>query len=450
MNKEIMLNKKVGIIGAARSGVAIAKLMKKVGAIPFVSDMASSDKLKNFLLELDNENIQYECGKHTEKLLDSDIVVISPGVPSNVPIVTQLLDLGKKVVSEIEAAYYFNKAKLIGITGSNGKTTTTSLTYEMFKLNGKKSFLAGNVGDPFSNYVLDTNEEYYGVLELSSFQLDHIETFKPVVSVILNITPDHIDRYGSFENYINSKARIFMNQKENDFLIYNSDDKIVSNIVERANCRKLKISIQSRVTEGAFVEDNVVKIIFDGNEFVLINCDEIFIRGKHNLYNSLAASMAGYVSGLKKEEIIKALKVFKGVEHRLEFVRELGGVKFYNDSKATNVDSVWYALDSFTSPVILIAGGKDKGNDYTDIIPLVKEKVKNAVLIGEGADKLGKALNGITSISFAQTMEEAVKVAYDISKHGDVVLLSPACASFDMFNNYEHRGLIFKNSVMAI
>ena len=450
MNKEIMLDKKVGIIGAARSGVAIAKLMKKVGAIPFVSDMASSDKLKNFLLELDNENIQYECGKHTERLLDSDMVVISPGVPSNVPIVTQLLNSGKKVVSEIEAAYYFNTAKLIGITGSNGKTTTTSLLHEMFKLNDKKSFLAGNVGDPFSNYVLDTNEEYYGVLELSSFQLDHIETFKPIVSLILNITPDHIDRYGSFENYINSKARIFMNQKESDFLIYNSDDKIVSKIAEKANCRKLKLSIQSKDNEGAFVENNEVKIIFDGNEFVLINCDEIFIRGKHNLYNSLAASMAGYVSGLTKEEIIKVLKVFKGVEHRLEFVRELGGVKFYNDSKATNVDSVWYALDSFTSPVILIAGGKDKGNDYTDIIPLVKEKVKNAVLIGEGADKLGKALNGITSISFAQTMEEAVKVAYDISKHGDVVLLSPACASFDMFNNYEHRGLIFKNSVMAI
>jgi UDP-N-acetylmuramoylalanine--D-glutamate ligase len=449
MNKEI-INKKVGIIGAARSGVAIAKLMKKVGAIPFVSDMASSDKLKNFLIELDNEKIQYECGKHTEKLLDSDLVIISPGVPSNIPIVIQLLGLCKKVISEIEAAYYFNKARLIGVTGSNGKTTTTSLIHEMFKLNGKKSFLAGNVGDPFSNYVLDTDEKYYGVLELSSFQLDHIETFKPAVSLILNITPDHIDRYGSFENYINSKARIFMNQKESDFLIYNSDDKIVSKIVERANCKKLKVSIQSKVNEGVFLDNNTVKINFNGNEFELINSDEIFIRGKHNLYNSLAASMAGYISGLTKEEITKVLKNFKGVEHRLEFVRELKGIKFYNDSKATNVDSVWYALDSFTSPIILIAGGKDKGNDYNSIIPLVKEKVKNAVLIGEGADKLEKVLKGITNISFAHTMEEAVKVAYNISTQGDVVLLSPACASFDMFNNYEHRGLVFKNSVMAI
>jgi UDP-N-acetylmuramoylalanine--D-glutamate ligase len=450
MNREIIVNKKVGIIGAARSGVAIAKLMKKAGAIPFVSDKALSDNLKNFLIELDNEKIQYECGKHTEKLLDSDLVVISPGVPSNAPIITQLLKLGKKVVSEIEAAYYFNKAKLIGVTGSNGKTTTTSLLYEMFRLNGKKSFLAGNVGDAFSNYVLDTDEEYYGVLELSSFQLDHIETFKPFVSLILNITPDHLDRYDSFEDYINSKARIFMNQTENDFLIYNYDDKITSKIVERAHSRKLKISIQSKVVEGAFIENNSIKINFDGNEIKLIDVDEIFIRGKHNLYNSLAASMAGYISGLTKEEIIKALKNFKGVEHRLEFVRELKGVKFYNDSKATNVDSVWYALDSFTSPIILIAGGKDKGNDYTSIIPLVKEKVKNAILIGECADKFGKALDGITNVSFAQTMEEAVKMAYNISKEGDVVLLSPACASFDMFNNYEHRGLVFKNSVMAI
>jgi UDP-N-acetylmuramoylalanine--D-glutamate ligase len=443
-------NKKVVIIGAARSGVAVAKLVKKAGSIPFVSDSGDFDKLKLFLHELDESGIEYETGKHSNRIFTADFMIISPGVPSNIPIVTKFIESGKEVFSEIEVASWFNKSKLIAVTGSNGKTTTTSLLYEMFHGNNHDSYAAGNIGDPLSNYVLESSVETVGILELSSFQLDHIKTFRPFVSVVMNITPDHLDRYGTFENYINSKGRIFMNQDNNDYLIYNDDDAVVRKLVEKANCKKLAISINKQVNEGAYLDKGKIIIKISDKQFELIDAQKISIQGKHNLYNSLAASIAAYLGGLSKEEICKTLTSFKGVEHRLEFVRELNGIKFYNDSKATNVDSVWYALDSFKVPVNLIAGGKDKGNDYTAIIPLVKDKVKNAVLIGWGAKKLYDSLHEYTNAIFADSMEEAVKKAYELAHSGEVVLLSPACASFDMFNNYEHRGEVFKKIVMSL
>lgn len=443
-------NKKVTVIGAARSGVAVSKLLKSKGADVFVSDSGSEEKLKNFLDELSAEGIGYETGKHSDKVYDTDFLVISPGVPSNIPVIIKYLDSGKEVFSEIEVASWFNKAKIVAVTGSNGKTTTTTLIYEIFKGNNRKCFAAGNIGDPLSNFVANSTSETLGALELSSFQLDHIKTFRPFISIIMNITPDHLDRYGTFENYANSKARIFMNQTEEDYLIYNYDDPVVTKIVEKAGCKKLPISLKEEVTEGAFVRNNEIVIKLDAEPKVLIDSRNIGIKGKHNLYNSLAASLAAYLCSLATEEISKSLISFKGVEHRLEFVRELEGVKFYNDSKATNVDSVWYALESFKEPVILIAGGKDKGNDYTSIIPLVKEKVKSAVLIGQGAQKLHDALSPITKTVFAETMDDAVRKSYELARPGESVLLSPACASFDMFNNYEHRGQVFKNCVMSL
>jgi len=362
-------------------------------------------------------------------------------------VVSRFLESGKEVFSEIEVAFWFNKAKLISITGSNGKTTTTTLLYRMFYDNKYKSFVAGNIGYPLSDYVLSSSEDLFGVLELSSFQLDNIKYFKPYISIIMNITPDHLDRYVTFENYINSKGRIFLNQDMNDFLIYNEDDEIVRNLIQSAKCKKLSFSIKGRVKEGIFVEDGVIKVIYNEKETEIIDSNKISIKGKHNLYNSMAASLAGFISGIKVEEIVNTLMNFEGVEHRLEFIKEINGVKFYNDSKATNVDSVWYALDSFVEPINLIAGGKDKGNDYSSISELVEKKVKNLIVIGMGAKKLFDYFKEKTNVVFADTMEDAVKKAYELAKPGEIVLLSPACASFDMFNNYEHRGQVFKKCV---
>ncbi|HQJ74962.1 MAG TPA: UDP-N-acetylmuramoyl-L-alanine--D-glutamate ligase [Bacteroidota bacterium] len=442
-----LLNRKISILGAAKSGVSVAKLIKSKGGIPFVSDSGDENKLKEYLQELEREKIDFEIGKHSEKVFDADFLVISPGVPMNNPVVSKFLENGKEVYSEIEIAFWFNKAKLIGITGSNGKTTTTTLLYRMFCDNKYKSFVAGNIGYPLSDYVLSSSEDSFGVLELSSFQLDNIKYFKPYISIIMNITPDHLDRYVTFENYINSKGRIFLNQDMNDYLIYNEDDEIVRNLIQSAKCKKLSFSIKGRVKEGIFVEDGVIKVIYNEKETEIIDSNKISIKGKHNLYNSMAASLAGFISGIKVEEIVNTLMNFEGVEHRLEFVKEINGVKFYNDSKATNVDSVWYALDSFVEPINLIAGGKDKGNDYSSISELVEKKVKNLIVIGIGAKKLFDYFKEKTNVVFADTMEDAVKKAYELAKPGEIVLLSPACASFDMFNNYEHRGQVFKQCV---
>lgn len=441
-------NKKICVIGAARSGLAVSKLLSLKGAIVFVSDSGEEESLKESVEYLKINQIAFEVGGHTEKVFDSSLIVISPGVPSNAQILVKALQKGIKIVSEIEVAAWFCSTPIVAVTGSNGKTTTTTLIGEIFDRAGKENIVAGNIGTAFSEKVFSLKENSTAILEVSSFQLDHIDKFRPKVSVITNITPDHMDRYGnSMEKYSASKARIFINQHEDDILIYNYDDGIVSALASKAKCKLLPFSLKIQLTEGAFVRDNTLTIIYNEKLSSIINTTDINIKGSHNIYNSMAAALAAKCMGINDQAITDTLKNFKGVEHRLEFVRELNGVKYINDSKATNVDSVWYAIDAVDSPIILLLGGRDKGNDYKKLFKIVHEKVKAIIAIGESADKVFNEFREIVEVKKAETMETAVQEAREISTAGDTVLLSPACASFDWFKNYEHRGKIFKEAV---
>jgi len=442
--------KRVSVIGGARSGFAVAKLLKGLGANVFMSDIKEPGEIKhvNFTTaELDGLGIEYEFGKHSERVFDCDFIVISPGVPSNSEVIRKALGLGINVFSEIEVASWFCKAPIVAVTGTNGKTTTTSLIGHIFRNAGIRTIVAGNIGTPFSDFVLSADEKSIVVLEVSSFQLDHIESFRPKVSVLLNITPDHLDRYGSFGDYILSKFRIFKNQKGDDFAVYNYDDEIVQPYVESLDLVKLPFSVSERLSCGAFVDDGYLVLKFKNKEERILKMGELKIRGIHNVYNSLAAALAARAMEVRDEIIRESLKSFEGVPHRLEFVREINGVKFINDSKATNVNSLWYALESFDEPIILIAGGRDKGNDYSKVYDLVKRKVKTIIAIGESRDKIYNEFKDLTNVIKVDSMEEAVKRAYMEARPGDVVLLSPACASFDMFEDFEHRGEVFKKLV---
>jgi UDP-N-acetylmuramoylalanine--D-glutamate ligase len=353
-----------------------------------------------------------------------------------------------RVVSELEVGSWFCRAPIVAITGSNGKTTTTTLTGRILSNAEKKHVVAGNIGTAFSSVVLELAETDISVLEVSSFQLDHIDEFRPKISILLNITPDHMDRYDhSMEKYAASKARVFKNQRADDVLIYNTDDEWVQKVVLQAQCRKIGFSLQRALTEGAFVEDGKLVTFVEETRIEIIDINEIFIKGMHNLYNSMAAVLVGQLLGVDAASIRSSLKTFQGVEHRLEFVRKLNNVSYYNDSKATNVDSVWFALKSFKEPIVLFLGGRDKGNDYSKLKELVQKQVKAIVAIGESANLVEQSFKGATVITKAASMEEAVKIARFVAQPGDVVLLSPACASFDWFKNYEHRGEVFKQLV---
>lgn len=442
--------KKVSVIGGARSGIAVAKLLRKLGANVFISDVKKPEEIKYVKIapsELDSLGIEYEFGEHSERVYNCDFMVISPGVPSNAPVIKKAIELGIKVWSEIEVASWFCKAPIVAVTGTNGKTTTTSLIGHIFKTAGFKTIVAGNIGAPFSDFVLDADENSIVVLEVSSFQLDHIESFKPKVSVLLNITPDHLDRYDSFGDYVLSKFRIFKNLKEDDFAVYNYDDEIVQPYAESLNVIKLPFSVVERLSCGAFIEDEYIVLSYKNKKEKILKMKDLKLRGIHNVYNSLAAALAARAMEVRNEIIRESLQSFEGVEHRLEFVREINGVKFINDSKATNVNSLWYALESFDEPIILIAGGRDKGNDYSKVYDLVKKKVKLIIAIGESKEKIYNEFKNLTEVVKVDSMEEAVRKSYEEAKPGDVVLLSPACASFDMFRDYEHRGEVFKKLV---
>ncbi|WP_092348128.1 UDP-N-acetylmuramoyl-L-alanine--D-glutamate ligase [Candidatus Chrysopegis kryptomonas] len=450
MSGENIKGKKISVIGGARSGLAVAKLLKKFGADVFISDMKKPEEIKYVkftLQELDELGIKYEFGGHSESVFECDFMVISPGVPSNSEVVKKAVERGLKVLSEIEVASWFCKAPIVAVTGTNGKTTTTSLIGHIFKTAGFKTIVAGNIGSPFSDYVLDVDEESVVVLEVSSFQLDHIESFKPKVAVLLNITPDHLDRYASFSDYILSKFRIFKNQRSDDFAVYNYDDEIVQPYVEQLDVIKMPFSVLEKLSCGAFVEDDYLVFNFKNKKERILKMSELRLRGIHNVYNSLAAALAARAMEVKDEIIRESLKSFEGVPHRLEFVREINGVKFINDSKATNVNSLWYALESFDEPIILIAGGRDKGNDYSKVYDLVRRKVKLILAIGESREKVYNEFKNLTRVIKVDSMEEAVRRAYEEARPGDVVLLSPACASFDMFEDFEHRGEVFKKLV---
>ena len=448
MDVSQLRNKKISVIGAARSGVAVAKLLQSAGSTVFVSDKTGPEKLKAEARVLDDLGIVYELGGHSERVYDCSLMVISPGVPGNAPVVLEARKRALEVVSEVEVASWFCRSPIIAITGSNGKTTTTTLIGRILGDAKKKCTVAGNIGTAFSSVVLELAPTDLAVLEISSFQLDHCETFRPRISAIMNITQNHMDRYDhSMEKYAGSKARIFINQKADDALIYDADDEQTVKIVQSARCKRIPFSIRQRLTEGAYVEDGTLVTALDGKRTEVIEVGDISIKGPHNLYNAMAAALVGQLTGVGAASIRATLKNFKGVEHRQEFVREVNGVRYYNDSKATSVEAVRYALQAFDQPIVLMLGGRDKGNDYSRILDLVQKHVRAIVAMGESADKVETAFSGTKPVRRASSIDEAVQTAQRFAQRGDVVLLSPACASFDWFENYEQRGRVFKELV---
>ena len=439
---------KISIIGAVRSGTGAAKLVKRLGGKPFVSDSGDAKKLEKSLKVLKENEIEYEVGSHSEKVFDCELMVVSPGVPSDARVVVAAKEKNIKVIGEIELASAFCKGNIIAITGTNGKTTTTSLCGHLLKTCGTNAYVVGNIGDAFSEVALNVKENEFVALEVSSFQLDMIDEFKPKVAAILNITPDHLNRYeNKFENYIYSKFRIFKNQNDSDYLILNKDDKTLNEYISPHDSRDFYFSLNESQQNGCFRLNE--KVIYNKNGKSEFECEvsDIFIPGEHNVANAMAAISAVKIFNLDNDKMKKGLKTFKGVEHRLEFVRELEGVRYINDSKATNVDSVWYALQSFDEPIFLILGGQDKGNDYNQIKELVLQKVKKIYAIGSSADKIFNFFHHDVKVEMEKSLQNAVISASKESREGEVVLLSPACASFDQFEDYQHRGKVFKESV---
>jgi len=441
-------NKRISVIGAARSGIAVAKLLQNQGSLVFVSDKTGPEKLKAETQLLRELGIAYELGGHSDRVYDCSLMAISPGVPSNAPVVLEAQTRGINVVSEVEVASWFCRSPIIAITGSNGKTTTTTLIGRILGDAKKKHTVAGNIGTAFSSVVLELAPTDLAVLEISSFQLDHCETFRPRISAIMNITQNHMDRYDhSMEKYAGSKARIFMNQKDDDVLLYDADDEQTMKIVQNARCKRIPFSIQQRLTEGAFVENGTMVTTLHGRRTEVIKVTDISIKGPHNLYDAMAASLVGQLTGVGTASVRATLKNFKGVEHRQEFVREVNGVRYYNDSKATSVEAVRYALQAYDQPIVLMLGGRDKGNDYSQILDLVLKHVRAIVAMGESAENVEKAFAGTKPVRRVNSIDEAVQTAQRLAQRGDVVLLSPACASFDWFENYEQRGRVFKELV---
>lgn len=444
-------NKKISIIGAARSGLGAAKLALKHNAIPFVSDSGSEDKLKSSVDFLKENNIQFEIGNHSEKVYDCDIMVVSPGVPSDAEVIKKALSKNLKVVSELEFASWFCKGTLVAITGTNGKTTTTSLCGYLFNECNAKTYVAGNIGLAFSEISDQVKEDEFVALEISSFQLDLIDQFKPKVAIILNITPDHLNRYDNdVDKYALSKQAIYKNQDSNDYLILGKDSELLIKSLQKSKSVLYWFSTKQKVEKGCWLDNENIIFSNDGDDEIICQTNDIFIRGEHNIQNAMAVVIAAKIFGFENENIVRALKTFKGVEHRLEFVREIEGIKFINDSKATNIDSVIVALKSFDEPIFLILGGLDKGNDYSAIEDLVISKVKKIYAIGSSAEKIFNHFHNKVKTEIRKDLEEVVASALNEARAGDVVLLSPACASFDMFENYEHRGNVFKEIINRI
>lgn len=443
--------KRLVVLGAGESGAGAAVLAKKQGLDVFVSDFG---EIKNQYKQLlDNYEIPWEEKQHTEKLiLNADEVVKSPGIPEKASIVKALLEKGTPVISEIEFAGRYTHAKMICITGSNGKTTTTMLTYHILKSAGLNVGLAGNVGDSLALQVAEKDFDYY-VLELSSFQLDGMKEFKADIAVLLNITPDHLDRYNyEFQNYIDSKFRIIQNQTEKDAFIFWNDDPVIQNELKKRKIQSTlyPFSLERKEKTKAFIENNQLIISTLNNIFTMPQT-ELSLQGIHNTYNSMAAGLAASIVDVRKENIRQSLQDFHGVEHRLEYVATVRNVKYINDSKATNVNSTWYALQSMRTPVVLILGGTDKGNNYSEIEEMVKEKVSALILLGADNSKLHQFFDGkVEKIIDVQSMEACVKEAYKLAEPGETVLLSPSCASFDLFKNYEDRGKQFKEYVRKL
>lgn len=448
-------SKHIVVAGAARSGVAVARLLKSKGAIPFVTDFGSINQ--KFAEQLRAESIEFEQKQHSEKAMNGDFLVLSPGVPTSSKIVQNYLNSGKKVFSEIEVASWFNKSPIVAVTGSNGKTTVANWLAHTWKMANEKYLLAGNIGSAFSDHIEETSKEITALLEVSSFQLDHIDSFQPSVSIILNVTADHLDRYqNDFNLYIKSKLRITENQDDSNWFIYNVDDPVLSDHAEELSKEEqaphlLAFSSDREISNGAFVRDGELILKINNKEEQLMQIGEIGLSGKHNLQNGMATALAARASEIKNEFIRESLRTFEGVEHRLEEVRTLKGVRYINDSKATNINAVWYALDSYNMPIVLILGGRDKGNDWTFLEDQIRNKVHTIVAIGEAKPAIKNQLGKVVpNYMEADTLKQAVKLSKKKAKRGEVVLLSPACSSFDMFENYEHRGNEFKQAVLDL
>ena len=442
-----MMNKKLVILGAGESGIGAAFLGIKKGYEVFLSDKKNIDQGLQKIL--DENNISWESGKHSlSKIETADLIVKSPGIPSDFPLISSLKSQGKKIISEIEFAAKHTSATLIGITGTNGKTTTTLLTYKILKDAGLNVGIAGNIGKSFAFQVAKMNYDYY-VLEISSFQLDDIIDFAPKISVITNISPDHLDRYNyNFDNYIKSKLKIFNNQSKNDFFLFNSEDPILKRYLRKQKIKATKISlIANIISKDQLAEKNNITININ-NKKTMINTGNFSLSGRHNLLNATAASTIASILEISKESIRDSLSDFKGVPHRMEKVLTIQKVLYINDSKATNINATFFALESIDAPLVWIVGGVDKGNDYEILLPLVRKKVKAIICLGVNNQKLIDTFENISEVFIeTQSMSEAVKIAHKVSKQKDAVLLSPACASFDLFENYEDRGNQFKNAV---
>jgi len=437
-------NKRVLVVGLARTGVATALFCTERGAAVTATDTRNEDEIGDAVGKLRDAAAKLELGGHNEStFLQQDLIIPSPGVPADAPLLQAARAKGITIWSEIELAYRFRQGKLIGITGSNGKTTTTSLVEHILRTASLPTILAGNIGTPLISCVARMAHDTVTVVELSSFQLELIQEFRTDISVFLNLTPDHLDRHRTMELYSKAKARIFENQREEDFAVLNADDPATTPLAP-TRPHVYWFSRKQRAAQGAFLRGDDIVFRDDGKEELVVKRDEVPLPGAHNLENVLAAIAAARIAGACAKAVAEGVRTFAGVEHRLEFVAEINGVRYYNDSKATNVDATLKALDSFPGRILVILGGKDKGSDYTALQAPLREKSILALLIGAAADKIASQIDGSVAIERAGTLERAVEIASHAARSGDVVLLAPACASFDQFENYEHRGRVFK------
>jgi UDP-N-acetylmuramoylalanine--D-glutamate ligase len=445
---ESLRGQKVTVVGLGRSGKAAASLLVEAGVRVRISEVRPREKLEGDLSSLVEKGVQFEFGGHRpETLLESDLIVLSPGVPLDIPALAAARSKGVRIIGEVELASLFTSAIFVGITGSNGKSTTVTLMGEMLKAGGRPALVAGNIGTALCGVVRGLSPRHVVVTELSSFQLETIETFRPHISALLNISPDHLDRYPDLIAYARAKARIFETQEGTDFAIVNADDDLCMSLSAGIKARRLLFSRRGPLQEGCFLEDGRVLFRMERCTEEICSTAEIAIKGVHNLENAMAAVAAGCLLGLEPAALKRALQTFPGLEHRLELVLERDGVKYINDSKGTNVGAVLKSLESFESPVILIAGGRDKGGDFHPLTEAAKGRVKSFILIGEAKEKIRSAVKASTPVFEAHDMRDAVRQARSVAEEGDVVLLSPACASFDMFANFEERGRVFRNEV---
>ncbi len=438
------------VVGLARTGLAVAKLLWTKGAKVTVTDSRTEAEVFQYLNELPPQ-VDVRLGGHPPEVFTAaDTIITSPGVPFNIPPILQAQEAGVRVISELELAYRLTNVPIIAITGTNGKTTTTTLIGNLLNKAGKQVFVGGNIGVPLAEEVLSASKRDFWVAEVSSFQLEGISLFRPSIAVLLNISPDHLDRYASFDDYVAAKAKLFVNQTPQDTAIINADDEVARRIAPEIRAHKLFFSRKQSLDEGIMLDGDWVVSRLSGRQTQICPVNEIKLLGLHNLENILAAVAVACLCGLKAKTIRQELSRFSGLEHRSEPVAEINGVRFINDSKATNVGAVIKSLESFEAPLTLIAGGKDKGGDYSPLADIIKRKVKRLILIGQARDKIARALPGFEPIQLADSLQAAVEMAFSQAEPGEIVLLSPACASFDMFDNFEQRGQVFKQAVKEL